>query len=182
MSDILVNFYLCPNTSVDWTFLRKSCGTSVLCDCYEHVLFIKNSECAANFPSIHFYVCSLYFPQYPTHEWVFIFFSTHFLQWLKPDSITLACCSLGSSHHPLSYSPSTSRGDGLSSSSIAQRCVFHMNNPPSLKCTQLPPSTSSTPTTTPMLECSLKARAPSRSSVFSGSLPGNVGWTDKKTG
>ena len=108
------------------------------------------------------------------------YFFFFFLQWPKLDSITLACCSLGSSHHPLSYSPSTSRGDGLSS--IAQRCVFHMNNPPTLKCTQLPPSASSTPTTTPMLECSLKARAPSRSSVSSGSMPGNLGWTDKKTG
>lgn len=91
---------------------------------------------------------------------------------------------LSSLHSPIHLQPL--EGKASAAATAVAKAMFFLLLPhelPPLKThTQSPPSTSSTPITTTMLECSLKAGAPSRSSVFSGPWPGNQGWIDKKKG
>lgn len=83
---------------------------------------------------------------------------------------------LSSPHSAIHLQP-LERGGGWKAAAAAAKAVFSYCFP--VKHTQPRPSTSSAPVTTPMLEC-LDAGAPSRSSVSSGSWPGNPGSTDKR--
>lgn len=68
--------------------------------CYKHVSLIETKWVCSTL-SLHVFLPLLSIsPSFLSTQSIFIFRSAHSLWWLKPDAITLACCSLGSPHSP----------------------------------------------------------------------------------